>query len=108
MEPSIRERSISRIKSSSRLEVTIPNQVFCCSEFGGVTNIVYSIPNIDNPNINIAEYIQLEEEKAHRRGQEFNWETATYGKVRYFEDIDYFNDFENEFLAIVYKDALTP
>ncbi|GJV16155.1 hypothetical protein Tco_1361478 [Tanacetum coccineum] len=31
-------RSISRIKSSSRHEVTIPNQVFRCSEFGGVTD----------------------------------------------------------------------
>ncbi|GJZ28065.1 hypothetical protein Tco_0572712 [Tanacetum coccineum] len=36
-----------------------------------------------------------------------NWETATYGKVRYFEDIDYFKDFETDFPAIVYKDALT-
>ncbi|GJS18691.1 hypothetical protein Tco_0413163 [Tanacetum coccineum] len=53
------------------------------------------------------EYIQLEEEKACRRGQEFNWETATYGKVRYFEDINNFKDFENEFPAIVYRDALT-
>ncbi|GKD59597.1 hypothetical protein Tco_1297106, partial [Tanacetum coccineum] len=40
-------------------------------------------------------------------GQEFNWETARYGKVTYFEHIDYFKDFENEFSAIVYKDALT-
>ncbi|GJT84869.1 hypothetical protein Tco_1066586 [Tanacetum coccineum] len=30
-------RSVSRIKSSSRHEVTIPNLVFRCSEFGGVT-----------------------------------------------------------------------
>ncbi|GJR08747.1 retrovirus-related pol polyprotein from transposon TNT 1-94 [Tanacetum coccineum] len=30
-----------------------------------------------------------------------------YDKVRYFEDINYFKDFENEFPAIVYKDALT-
>ncbi|GJT84993.1 hypothetical protein Tco_1066710 [Tanacetum coccineum] len=30
-----------------------------------------------------------------------------YGKVMYFEDIDYFKDFENEFPAIVYEDALT-
>ncbi|GJY66448.1 hypothetical protein Tco_0468686 [Tanacetum coccineum] len=36
-----------------------------------------------------------------------NWETATYGKVRYFKDIDYFKDFETNFPAIVYKDALT-
>ncbi|GJZ42271.1 hypothetical protein Tco_0589157 [Tanacetum coccineum] len=59
------------------------------------------------PNITMEEYIQLEAEKDRRRGQEFNWETATYGKVRYFEDIDYFKKFEAEFPATVYKDALT-
>ncbi|GKD51670.1 hypothetical protein Tco_1280646, partial [Tanacetum coccineum] len=64
------------------------------------------LQEIDDPDITIKEYIQLEDEKARRRGQEFNWETATYGKVSYFEDIDYFKDFENEFQAIVYKDAL--
>ncbi|GJU27136.1 hypothetical protein Tco_1165757, partial [Tanacetum coccineum] len=58
-----------------------------------------------DPNITIEEYIQVEAEKALRRGQEFNWEIATYGTVRYFEDIDYFKDFENEFPAIVYKYA---
>ncbi|GJR38953.1 hypothetical protein Tco_1214637 [Tanacetum coccineum] len=31
-------RSISRIKSSSRHEVTIPIPVFRCSDFGGVTD----------------------------------------------------------------------
>ncbi|GJU25419.1 hypothetical protein Tco_1164040 [Tanacetum coccineum] len=62
---------------------------------------------MDNPDITMEEYIQLEAEKERRRGQEFNWETATYGKVRYFEDIDYFKAFENEFPAIVYNDALT-
>ncbi|GJS99649.1 hypothetical protein Tco_0820819 [Tanacetum coccineum] len=35
---------------------------------------------MDDPDITIEEYIQLEAEKACRRGQEFNWETATYGK----------------------------
>ncbi|GKA15418.1 hypothetical protein Tco_0695165, partial [Tanacetum coccineum] len=34
-------RFISRIKSSSRHEVTIPNPVFRCSEFGGVTDGYY-------------------------------------------------------------------
>ncbi|GKB58944.1 hypothetical protein Tco_0915130 [Tanacetum coccineum] len=29
-------------------------------------------------------------------------------KAMYFEDINCFKDFENEFPAIVYKDALTP
>ncbi|GJV45669.1 hypothetical protein Tco_1430205 [Tanacetum coccineum] len=62
---------------------------------------------MNDPNITMAEYIQLGEEKAHRHGQEFNWETATYGKVRYSEDIDYFKYFENQFPAIVYNDALT-
>nr|GEU41993.1 hypothetical protein [Tanacetum cinerariifolium] len=63
---------------------------------------------MDDPNITIKEYIKLEAEKSCRHGQTFNWETATYGKVRYYEDIDYFKDFETNFLAIVYKDALTP
>ncbi|GKB70373.1 hypothetical protein Tco_0931785 [Tanacetum coccineum] len=62
---------------------------------------------MDNPDITMEEYIQLEAKKVRRHGQEFNWETATYGKVRYFEDIDYFKDFETDFPAIVYKDALT-
>ncbi|GJU96253.1 hypothetical protein Tco_1321009, partial [Tanacetum coccineum] len=62
---------------------------------------------MEDTDITIDEYIQLEAEKAYRRGHMFNWETATYGKVRYFEDIDYFKDFETKFSAIVYNDALT-
>ncbi|GJZ39884.1 hypothetical protein Tco_0586447 [Tanacetum coccineum] len=62
---------------------------------------------MDDPNITMTKYIQLEEEKARRRGQEFNWKITTYGKVGYLEIIDYFKDFENQFLAIVYNDALT-
>ncbi|GJV38236.1 hypothetical protein Tco_1410713 [Tanacetum coccineum] len=62
---------------------------------------------MDDPGITMEEYIQLEAERACRRDQEFNWETAMYVKVMYFENIDYSNDFENEFPAIVYKDALT-
>nr|GEU59575.1 reverse transcriptase domain-containing protein [Tanacetum cinerariifolium] len=52
---------------------------------------------MDDPNITMAKYIQLEEEKARRCGQEFNWETTTYVS----------SDFENEFPAIVCNDALT-
>ncbi|GKB02314.1 hypothetical protein Tco_0830403 [Tanacetum coccineum] len=98
---------------------------------------------MDDLNITIEEYIRLEEEKAHRCGKVYNWETATYGKiwydedvhdlrsvetgfptivlndaltfevtllckptptVNYFDDLDYFNDFEKEFPAIVYRD----
>ncbi|GKB29857.1 hypothetical protein Tco_0869258, partial [Tanacetum coccineum] len=65
------------------------------------------LQEVDNPDITMEKYIQLEAEKARSSGQEFNWETATYGKVSYFENFNYFNDFENEFLAIVYKDSLT-
>ncbi|GJZ10597.1 hypothetical protein Tco_0545356 [Tanacetum coccineum] len=61
---------------------------------------------MDNPDITMEEYIQLEAEKDRRHGQTFNWETATYSKV-YYEDIDYLKDFEIEFLAIIYNDALT-
>nr|GEU68286.1 hypothetical protein [Tanacetum cinerariifolium] len=43
------------------------------------------------------EYIRLEEEKARPHGKVYNWETAKYD----------FKDFENEFPAIVYNDALT-
>ncbi|GKE16998.1 hypothetical protein Tco_1424575 [Tanacetum coccineum] len=125
---------------------------------------------MDDPNITIEEYIRLEEEKSHRHGKVYNWETATYGRicslddnkidfkisfdesdddymiifnknsfsykiisvddlktdsendndkvnmssfpspepmVSYFDDLDYFKDFEKEFTAIVYNDALT-
>ncbi|GKE84293.1 hypothetical protein Tco_1558035, partial [Tanacetum coccineum] len=62
---------------------------------------------MDDLNITMEEYIQLEAKKVRRRGQEFNWETAMYGKVGYFEDIDYFKDFETDFPAIVYKYAFT-
>ncbi|GJV45302.1 reverse transcriptase domain-containing protein [Tanacetum coccineum] len=63
---------------------------------------------MDDPNITMEEYIELEAEKARRHSQTFNWETATYGKVKCYEDINYFKDFETDFPAIVYKDALAP
>ncbi|GJU89610.1 hypothetical protein Tco_1302033 [Tanacetum coccineum] len=31
---------------------------------------------MDNPNITMEEYIRLEEEKTHRRGKVYNWDTA--------------------------------
>ncbi|GJR92750.1 hypothetical protein Tco_0264924 [Tanacetum coccineum] len=61
---------------------------------------------MNDPDITMEEYIQLEAEKACRRGQEFNWETATYGKIWYDEDVHYLRLFETEFPAIVYNDAL--
>nr|GEU53285.1 hypothetical protein [Tanacetum cinerariifolium] len=62
---------------------------------------------MDDPNITMVEYIQLEEEKARRRGQEYNWETATYGKIWYDEDVHYLGSFEKEFTAIIYNNTLT-
>ncbi|GJZ21240.1 hypothetical protein Tco_0558279 [Tanacetum coccineum] len=53
------------------------------------------------------EYIRLEEEKAHRRGKVYNWETATYGKIWYDEDVYNLGYFETEFPAIVFNDTLT-
>ncbi|GJR49553.1 hypothetical protein Tco_1400074 [Tanacetum coccineum] len=63
---------------------------------------------MDDPNITMEEYIRLEEEKAHKRGKVYNWETATYGKIWYDEDVHDLRSVETEFPAIVLNDALTP
>ncbi|GKD90250.1 hypothetical protein Tco_1365757 [Tanacetum coccineum] len=62
---------------------------------------------MDGPNITMKEYIRLEEEKARRRGKVYNWETATYGKIRYDEDVHDLRSLETEFPAIVLNDSLT-
>nr|GEU38248.1 hypothetical protein [Tanacetum cinerariifolium] len=79
---------------------------------------------MDDPNITMAKYIQLEEEKARRRGQVYYWETATYDKICYDEAVyssdllkrnsqllftmtfEVSFDFENEYPAIVYNNTL--
>ncbi|GJR05570.1 hypothetical protein Tco_0528554 [Tanacetum coccineum] len=61
---------------------------------------------MDDPNITMEEYIRLEEEKARRQGRTFNWQTARYGKMEYYEnEDDSFTDLETEYLAIVLDDA---
>ncbi|GJU41480.1 hypothetical protein Tco_1194437 [Tanacetum coccineum] len=62
---------------------------------------------MDNPNINMDEYIRLEEEKARKRGKVFNWENAKYGKIWYDEDIHNLRSVETEFPAIVFNDELS-
>ncbi|GKA41764.1 hypothetical protein Tco_0734424 [Tanacetum coccineum] len=63
---------------------------------------------MDDPNITMEEYIRLEEEKALSRGEMFNWQTATYGKMEYCEDEDdCFTNFETKFPAIVLDNTLT-
>ncbi|GKA06504.1 hypothetical protein Tco_0685728 [Tanacetum coccineum] len=63
---------------------------------------------MDDPNITMEEYIRLEEEKARRHGRMFNWQTATFEKVKNYEDEDDCSiDFETEFPAIVFDNTLT-
>ncbi|GJX03698.1 hypothetical protein Tco_0189614 [Tanacetum coccineum] len=62
---------------------------------------------MDDPNITMEEYIRLEEQKARRRGRVFNWETFTYGKIWYDEDLHDLRSIETEFPAIVFDDAFT-
>ncbi|GJZ97438.1 hypothetical protein Tco_0669891, partial [Tanacetum coccineum] len=62
---------------------------------------------MDNHNITMDEYIRLEEEKSHRRGKVYNWETATYGKIWDNKDVHDLGCVETEFSAIVFNDTLT-
>ncbi|GJS65232.1 hypothetical protein Tco_0679796 [Tanacetum coccineum] len=62
---------------------------------------------MDDPNITMEEYIRLEEEKAHRRGKVYNWETAKYGKIWYDEDVHDLGSNETKFQAIVFNDELS-
>ncbi|GJX22781.1 putative reverse transcriptase domain-containing protein [Tanacetum coccineum] len=65
------------------------------------------IVKMDDPNITMEEYIRLEEEKAHRRGKVYIWETATYGKIWDNKDVHDLGYVETEFPAIVFNDTLT-
>ncbi|GKD95585.1 hypothetical protein Tco_1379482 [Tanacetum coccineum] len=62
---------------------------------------------MDNPNITMEEYIRLEEEKAHRCGKVYNWETTKYGKIWYDEDVHELRSVETKFPAIVFNDELS-
>ncbi|GJR02129.1 hypothetical protein Tco_0525113 [Tanacetum coccineum] len=62
---------------------------------------------MDDPNITMEEYIRLEEEKSHRSGKVYNWETATYGKIWDNEDVHDLGSVETEFPAIVFNETLT-
>ncbi|GKB77159.1 retrovirus-related pol polyprotein from transposon TNT 1-94, partial [Tanacetum coccineum] len=70
----------------------------------------YKLPlssKMDDPNINIEEYIRLEEEKDRKRGKMFNWETATYGKIWCDEDVHDLRSVETEFPAIAFNDEIS-
>nr|GEY41837.1 hypothetical protein [Tanacetum cinerariifolium] len=49
---------------------------------------------------------RTEEEKARRRGKVYNWETATYGKIWYDEDVHDLRYVETKFPSIVFNDTL--
>ncbi|GJS47656.1 hypothetical protein Tco_0597777 [Tanacetum coccineum] len=63
---------------------------------------------MDNPNLTMEEYIRIEEEKARKRGKVFNWQTATYGKIRVDDDLHGLSSVEIEFPAIVINNAFAP
>ncbi|GKA68537.1 hypothetical protein Tco_0768454, partial [Tanacetum coccineum] len=63
---------------------------------------------MDDPNLTMEEYIRLEEEKAHKHEKVFNWQTATYGKIRVDDDLHNLSSVEAEFPAIVINDAVAP
>nr|GEW18636.1 hypothetical protein [Tanacetum cinerariifolium] len=62
---------------------------------------------MDDPKITMEEYIRLEEEKARRCCKEYNWKTATYGKIWDNEDVYDLRSVETEFPAMVFNDTLT-
>ncbi|GKA68303.1 hypothetical protein Tco_0768220 [Tanacetum coccineum] len=63
---------------------------------------------MDNPNLTMEEYIRLEEEKSHKRGKVFNWQTATYEKIRVDDNFYDLRSMEAEFPAIVINDDFAP
>ncbi|GJZ98741.1 hypothetical protein Tco_0671194 [Tanacetum coccineum] len=56
---------------------------------------------MDDPSMTMEEYIRFEEEKARRRGRVFNWQTATYGKIRVDDNFHDLGSVETKFPAIV-------
>ncbi|GJR30297.1 hypothetical protein Tco_0095660 [Tanacetum coccineum] len=54
------------------------------------------------------EYIKFEEENARRHGRVFNWKTATYGKIKVYDDLYDLRSMEAEFPDIIIDDAFEP
>ncbi|GKB54711.1 hypothetical protein Tco_0905464 [Tanacetum coccineum] len=59
-------------------------------------------------NMTMEEYIKFEKEKARRHGRVFDWQTATYGKIRADDDLYDLRSMEAEFPAIIINDAFEP
>ncbi|GJX00472.1 hypothetical protein Tco_0184385 [Tanacetum coccineum] len=91
--------------SAMYLKTTPPRSGLTWNPTGRIFTYVGLRFMMDDPNITMEEYIKLQAEKAQWRGQTFNWETVTYGMI-YCDNLDFCTDFEADFPAIVYNDAL--
>nr|GEU46873.1 hypothetical protein [Tanacetum cinerariifolium] len=69
-----------------------------CSSLSSESDIFFP-SKLKDPNITIEEYIMLEEEKARRCGKVYNWETATFGRIWYDDDVRDLRSVETEFPA---------
>nr|GEV40271.1 hypothetical protein [Tanacetum cinerariifolium] len=82
----------------------------CCNILSRILNTAYSFPwmrrimflnqysvSMDDPNITMEVYIRLEEEKSHRNGKVYNWETAMYVTPSYEPTTSPLNDNKIEF-----------
>ncbi|GJR38860.1 hypothetical protein Tco_1214544 [Tanacetum coccineum] len=64
-------------------------QVGLAGDLGSTNNVLIPLlGKMDNPDLTMEEYIELEAKKARRHGRTFNWETATYDSEK---DIDKVN-----------------
>ncbi|GJT11615.1 hypothetical protein Tco_0858657 [Tanacetum coccineum] len=59
---------------------------------------------MENPNLTMEEYIRLGEEKARKRRKVFNWQTATYGKNQWDDEVYY--DLETIGMPELLRDGL--
>ncbi|GKB22900.1 reverse transcriptase domain-containing protein [Tanacetum coccineum] len=64
------------------------------------------LQEMEDQDMTMEEYVQYETEKALRNDKVYYWETATYDKIWYDEDVHYLRLFETEFPTIRYNDAL--
>nr|GEV60001.1 gamma-glutamyl peptidase 3-like [Tanacetum cinerariifolium] len=76
-----------------------PGKLWYCSGF--IARFI-----MDDPNITMEEYVRFEEEKDQKHGQTFNWQTVTYGKMKYCKDEDdSLTNFGTEYPTIVFDDT---
>ncbi|GJX99655.1 hypothetical protein Tco_0356674 [Tanacetum coccineum] len=97
-------KNIKEAMADSAWMMTSNNITFIASF---ISLILEYLVKMEDPDITIEEHIRLEDEKACRRGQVYNWETATYGKIWCNEDVYDLKSVETEFPAIVFDDTFT-